>query len=113
MTATEKSCPECGHPMMSGPLQVRNPRDPDGPKITAAWWCANCHHSIPGCAEEMGTVRSRPHVCGKPAKWIVEGTARPGVHVVCGTHVRSYRTGLAYRIKPLGQASPMAEEVGR
>lgn len=48
----EKRCPTCKHPMMSGPLQVRNPRDPDGPRITAAWWCANCHHTIEAKAEE-------------------------------------------------------------
>jgi len=52
-TAREKRCPECKHPMMSGPLQVRNPRDPEGPKITAAWWCANCHHSIEERSAEL------------------------------------------------------------
>lgn len=52
VTAAEKSCPVCTHPMMEGPLEVRNPRDPDGPRIAVAWWCANCHHSIEAKAEE-------------------------------------------------------------
>ena len=37
---------------LKGPLEVRNPRSPDGPRITAAWWCANCHHAILAKAEE-------------------------------------------------------------
>lgn len=41
----EKSCPECGHPMMSGPLQSKG--------RAVAWWCANCHHSIEQDAESL------------------------------------------------------------
>lgn len=43
----EKSCPECRHPMMSGPLEARGSNRPEGsPKIIVAWWCANCHYAI-------------------------------------------------------------------
>jgi hypothetical protein len=53
----EKLCPRCGHPMMQGPLRVR--RTPDAEeRVTADWWCANCHHAIEPESEPAGEATS-------------------------------------------------------
>ncbi len=41
--STTRTCPECGHRMMSGPIQ---PRRGSGDLRTADWYCANCHLAI-------------------------------------------------------------------
>lgn len=42
----EKSCPNCKHPMMEGPLIVGREKGQNHTPVTAAWWCANCHFFI-------------------------------------------------------------------
>lgn len=44
-----KRCPACKHPMMSGPLRLRERdelNEPTGDYRTADWFCANCHHVV-------------------------------------------------------------------
>lgn len=42
----EFKCPKCGHPMVQGPINVRDRAQVDEPFRTASAWCANCHYRI-------------------------------------------------------------------
>jgi hypothetical protein len=105
----EKRCPECKHPMMSGPLQVRNPRDPDGPRIAVAWWCANCHHSIEpkvagageaGLIEQWKTIPTGTCIA-QDAQLFVRTARKPHSCEKCGVEIASGDRYIEY----LGEAA--------